>query len=191
MNNIFNDADNALHDTMLLELDFLRPHVDAFQEVACKEAIGAHSWAIEDFRKRASVSAFRIAAVCYNLYNISNELLPENERFSQCQIEENTAVIYNYCTYFILTALLDFCGNRYDNIKKEAIAAKDAIEGTSVPFFESLPNSFSRLFLSMEVKKRGFSASDKMFINKWLKQGRIEDLGDGSYRKIKKTTTTT
>ena len=186
MNNIFNEADNALHDTVLLDLDFLRPHVDAFQNVAKNEAVKAQSWAIEDFRKRSSLSAFRIAAICFNLYNISNELLPENERFSQCQIEENSITIYNYCAYFILNSMLDFYGNRYDKMMKKAGEVKAATEGHTVPLFDYLPDEFSRQFLAAEIKKIGFTTLDIVFINRWLKQGRIEDLGDNTYRKIKK-----
>lgn len=186
MNNIFDDENGGLHNTVLLNLDFLRPHVEAFQEVARKEAIDAQSWAVEDFRKRSSLSAFRIAAICFNLYNLSNELLPENKRFSQWLIEKNTTVIYNFCAYFTLNSVLGFYGNKYDNIIKKAKEIKAATEGTVVPIFDTLPDTFSKQRLENEIEKAELSSPARSFISKWLKQDRIEDLGDNTYRKIKK-----
>lgn len=184
MNNIFDDENNSLHDTVLLDLGFLYPHASAFQNVVAKEAIETQSRAIDTFRKRSSVSAFRIAAICYNLYKISNEILPECKRFSTSDIEANTIAIYNYCAYFILNSILDFCGNRYDDlIEKMEVKKKKENKQT---LYDFMPDTFTKDELSAAVDADSIKTPARTFISKWLKQGRIEDLGDGSYRKIKK-----
>jgi hypothetical protein len=184
INNIFDDENNSLHDTVLLDLGFLYPHVDAFQNVVAKEAIETQSRAIDTFRKRSSVSAFRIAAICYNLYKISNEILPECKRFSTSDIEANTIAIYNYCAYFILNSILDFCGNRYDDmIEKMEVKKKKENKQT---LYDFMPDFFSKAELDAAIEAEAINTPVRVFISKWIKQGRLEDLGDNTYRKIKK-----
>ena len=184
INNIFDDENNVLKDTVQPDLGFLYHHVNNFQEVAAAEAVKTRSKAIDTFRKRSSVSAFRIAAICFNLYNISNELLPEGQRFSTADIEAATVAIYNYCAFFILNSILDFCGNRYDSLQEQIeVEAKKENKQT---LYDFMPDFFSKAELDAAIESEAINTPVRVFISKWIKQGRLEDLGDNTYRKIKK-----
>jgi hypothetical protein len=83
-----------------------------------------------------------------------------------------------------LNSILDFCGNRYDDlIEKMEVKKKKENKQT---LYDFMPDSFSKAELDAAIEAEAINTPVRVFISKWLKQGRIEDLGDNTYRKIKK-----
>lgn len=184
MNNIFADDGEALQPTIEQDMSFLMEDILEFQEEAKAEAIDKESWAIDIFRKRASVSAFRIAAICKYLYDISNEILPADERFSDSQITEYTKAIYKYSAYFVLCGILRRYGNRCEKLyQKEKEIMHSEGKHTLI---DLLPDVFDKDMLETEIKESMLKTPSRVFISRWIKTGKVQQMDDGRYRKATK-----
>ena len=180
INNIFDDEAGTLKETVPMDMDFLTPHVELFQATAKQEAVCSQSWAIDMLRKRASLSAFRVAAICYNLYNISNELLPVAERFSDKEIEKFATDIYTYTAYHTLNTSLQRYGNFADSLK-DSIKQRQSRERT--PLYNILPKVFTKAELETEIVKTDNKTPARVYIYKWLNADRIRAVGPDKYEK--------
>lgn len=85
-----------------------------------KEASLSGSQALDVFRKRSSVSAFRIAALCQYLYQLSPEY--NSGKMDGETIHKLVRKIYLYMAEYILESMLTRWGKRFEelNTKREA-----------------------------------------------------------------------
>ena len=146
------------------------------------EATLSGSQALDVFRKRSSVSAFRIAALCQYLYELSPEYY--SGAMDEAIIQKRVKQIYLYMAEYILQNMLDRWGKRFEelNAKREA----EQKHGPKENLFDQLTETFTREQLNLQIEKQGKVTPDKVFINRWKKLRVIEIIDKNTFRKIKK-----
>ena len=173
------DNDGGLQPTYELDMSWLDKTVCKWVRDKGKEATLSGNQALDVFRKRSSVSAFRIAALCQYLYMMeeSMSVVPDN-------IRRFVKQIYLYMAEYILQAMLDRWGKRFEdlNSKREA----ESKTGPAVSIFDQLTDTFTREQLNLLIEKTGKSTPDKIFICRWKKLRVIEIIDKNTFRKVKK-----
>jgi hypothetical protein len=186
------DNDGGLQPTVDLDMSWLDKTVFIWVRGKGNEATLSGSQALDVFRKRSSVSAFRIAALCQYLYmqeissspasrdsakNEASSVLPDN-------IRRFVKQIYLYMAEYILQAMLDRWGKRFEelNAKREA----EQKPGPKENLFDQLTETFTREQLNLLIEKQGKVTPDKVFINRWKKLRVIEIIDKNTFRKVKK-----
>lgn len=186
------DNDGGLQPTVDLDMSWLDKTVCKWVRGKGNEATLSGSQALDVFRKRSSVSAFRIAALCQYLYmmeissspasrdsakNEASSVLPDN-------IRRFVKQIYLYMAEYILQAMLDRWGKRFEelNAKREA----ELKPGPKENLFDQLTETFTREQLNLLIEKQGKVTPDKVFINRWKKLRVIEIIDKNTFRKVKK-----
>ena len=186
------DNDGGLQPTVDLDMSWLDKTVCKWVRGKGDEATLSGSQALDVFRKRSSVSAFRIAALCQYLYmmeissspasrdsakNETSSVLPDN-------IRRFVKQIYLYMAEYILQAMLDRWGKRFEelNAKREA----ELKPGPKENLFDQLTETFTREQLNLLIEKQGKVTPDKVFINRWKKLRVIEIIDKNTFRKVKK-----
>ena len=173
------DNDGGLQPTYELDMSWLDKTVCKWVRGKGDEATLSGSQALDVFRKRSSVSAFRIAALCQYLYmqEESMSVVPDN-------IRRFVKQIYLYMAEYILQAMLDRWGKRFEelNAKREA----ELKPGPKENLFDQLTETFTREQLNLLIEKQGKVTPDKVFINRWKKLRVIEIIDKNTFRKVKK-----
>ena len=186
------DNDGGLQPTVDLDMSWLDKTVCKWVRGKGNEATLSGSQALDVFRKRSSVSAFRIAALCQYLYmmeissspasrdsakNEASSVLPDN-------IRRFVKQIYLYMAEYILQAMLDRWGKRFEelNARREA----EQKPGPKENLFDQLTETFTREQLNLLIEKQGKVTPDKVFINRWKKLRVIEIIDKNTFRKVKK-----
>ena len=173
------DNDGGLQPTVDLDMSWLDKTVCKWVRGKGDEATLSGSQALDVFRKRSSVSAFRIAALCQYLYmqEESMSVVPDN-------IRRFVKQIYLYMAEYILQAMLDRWGKRFEelNAKREA----ELKPGPKENLFDQLTETFTREQLNLLIEKQGKVTPDKVFINRWKKLRVIEIIDKNTFRKVKK-----
>lgn len=162
--------DGTLGPEIHLDLGFLTDTVKKW----CKEksllAVKTGSMAVDTFFKRSSVSAFRIAALCYYLYQL--------EGTKNC--EKNVKRIYRAMAEYTLNSFLRTFGQRYDNLQSKHSQEEQPV---SLSLFDNLPERFTRQELNVAIEKLCLITKDAVFISKWLKKGLIRRITKTEFEK--------
>ena len=186
------DNDGGLQPTYELDMSWLDKTVCKWVRDKGKEATLSGNQALDVFRKRSSVSAFRIAALCQYLYMMEISSSPasrdsaKNEASSVFpdNIRRFVKQIYLFMAEYILQAMLDRWGKRFEelNAKREA----ELKPGPKESLFDCLTDTFTREQLNLLIEKQGKVTPDKVFLNRWKKLRVIEIIDKNTFRKIKK-----
>ena len=99
-------------------------------------------------------------------------------------IRHRVKQIYLYMAEYILQAMLDRWGKRFEelNAKREA----ELKPGPKENLFDQLTETFTREQLNLLIEKQGKVTPDKVFINRWKKLRVIEIIDKNTFRKVKK-----
>ena len=175
------DNDGGLQPTYELDMSWLDKTVCKWVRGKGNEATLSGSQALDVFRKRSSVSAFRIAALCQYLYGM--EIKNEKLKIQNEVIQKRVRQIYLYMAEYILQAMLDRWGKRFEelNAKREA----ELKPGPKENLFDQLTETFTREQLNLLIEKQGKVTPDKVFINRWKKLRVIEIIDKNTFRKLK------
>ena len=186
------DNDGGLQPTVDLDMSWLDKTVCKWVRDKGKEATLSGNQALDVFRKRSSVSAFRIAALCQYLYMMEISSSPasrdsaKNEASSigSDSIRHRVKQIYLFMAEYILQNMLERWGKRFEelNAKREA----EQKPGPKENLFDCLTETFTREQLNLLIEKQGKVTPDKVFINRWKKLRVIEIIDKNTFRKIKK-----
>ena len=183
------DNDGGLQPTADLDMSWLDKTVCKWVRGKGNEATLSGSQALDVFRKRSSVSAFRIAALCQYLYMMECPApagIPADKALSVVpdNIRRFVKQIYIYMAEYILQAMLDRWGKRFEelNAKREA----EQKPGPKENLFDQLTETFTREQLNLLIEKQGKVTPDKVFINRWKKLRVIEIIDKNTFRKVKK-----
>jgi len=112
------------------------------------------------FYKRASVSAFRMAALLYFLWGMDEKSRPKVSRF------------YRFMAQYILDGLMAKWGKRYEQMHKN----EEGEETTRIPLYDQLPQRFTRDQLREMVVKLDLTCPVRTFIFKWRHAKLIYDV---------------
>lgn len=169
------DNDGGLQPTFDLDMSWLDKTVCKWVRGKGKEATLSGSQALDVFRKRSSVSAFRIASLCQYLY-----MMEEN----QTSIQRRVKQIYLFMAEYILQAMLDRWGKRFEDLNTKREAEQKA--GPKESLFDCLTETFTREQLNILIEKQGKVTPDKVFLCRWKKLRVIEVIDKNTFRKLKK-----
>lgn len=177
------DNDGGLQPTVDLDMSWLDKTVCRWVRGKGNEATLSGSQALDVFRKRSSVSAFRIAALCQYLYQLEDN----GERLAvsgyRDLIRKRVRQIYLYMAEYILQAMLDRWGKRFEelNAKREA----EQKPGPKENLFDQLTETFTREQLNLLIEKQGKVTPDKVFINRWKKLRVIKIIDKNTFMKLR------
>lgn len=183
------DENDDLQPQIYLDMRWLDNHCKKFLKDKADEYSLSGNDAIKVFRKRASVSAFRIAALCYYLYSFEWEFDPRegatNENIAKMKRARNLCKkVYNFMAEYIIKGLLNRWGQRYNELNK---SRQEANQPTS-ELFSLLPDEFTREDLKAAIDKVHCTSPVKSFIYRWGPKfmNIIEKIDKNHFRKIKK-----
>lgn len=176
------DNDGGLQPTYELDMSWLDKTVCKWVRDKGKEATLSGNQALDVFRKRSSVSAFRVAALCQYLYGM--ELMSErmNELTNEV-IQKRVRQIYLFMAEYILQNMLDRWGKRFEDLNSKREAEQKP--GPKENLFDCLTETFTREQLNLLIEKQGKVTPDKVFLNRWKKLRVIEIIDKNTFRKLK------
>lgn len=171
------DGDGTLQPTLDLDMSWLDKTVCRWVRNKGNEATLSGSLALDVFRKRSSVSAFRIAALCQYLYQL------EAMSIGSDSIRHRVKQIYLFMAEYILQNMLNRWGKKFEelNAKREG----EQKHGPKENLFDQLTETFTREQLNVLIEKQGKVTPDKVFINRWKKLKVIEIIDKNTFKKVK------
>ncbi len=191
--------EGALKETFLLDTSWIDRDVRRWCQQKGKEALQSGSTAIDVFRKRASVSAFRIMSLCYYLYlleaGVSSSKIqdPSPETWNMehgthlepgtcSQIQRKCRKIYNFFADYILRMLLSRWGKTFEDLQARRI---DLTADTSRPkLIDRLPREFSRDQLRALIQEAQVATPDRVLVSQWKANHWIEEKDKFQYLKL-------
>ena len=190
--------EGALRDEMLLDTSWIERDVRRWCQQKGREALQSGSAAIDVFRKRASVSAFRIMALCYYLYQLD----PSSKFQAPSELEHGTwsstlslrssknlklaqkrcRKIYLYFADYILGMLLRRWGKTFEDLQARRV---DLTADTGRPkLIDRLPRDFTRDQLRALIQEQQVATPDRVLISQWKANHWIEETGKFQYKKL-------
>ena len=187
-------SDGALRDEMLLDTSWIERDVRRWCQQKGREALQSGSAAIDVFRKRASVSAFRIMALCYYLYSIDASSKFKDQSSKQGgstlnlepgtlnHIQRRCRKIYLFFADYILRMLLRRWGKTFEDLQARRI---DLTADTGRPkLIDRLPREFSRDQLRALIQEQQVATPDRVLVSQWKANHWIEEKDKFQYLKL-------
>ncbi len=168
--------DDQLQPTVTLDTQWLDKTVCQWVRAKAKEASLSGNRALDVFRKRSSVSAFRVAALCQYLYELEGSLSTED-------IQKRVRQIYLFMADYILDGMMERWGKRFEelNTKRD----QENKPGPKTVLFDQLSETFNRSQLRSLIEQQGKTTPDKVFLSQWKKLRVIEEIEKDVYKKLK------
>ena len=167
-------SEGALQPEMHLDTGWIERDVRRWCTDKGKEALQTGSSAVDVFRKRSSVSAFRAMAICYYLYLL--EGTPEPLAQKRCRR------IYLWMADYVLTMLLKRWGKKFEELQAKR---EDTIMDSGRPkLIDRLSKEFSRDQLRNLIVELKVASPDRVLISQWKANRWIEQIDKFQYRKL-------
>lgn len=147
--------EGLLQPTHQVEMDWLFKEVNAWCEAQRKQVLRTDSNALNSFYKRASVSAFRLATMCYYLWG---------EAAGGAEAKKAVTRFYSFMAQYILDGLMSRWGARYEQLHQKR---KEPQEEPQVTIYASLPDRFTREELRARLAMLGRKTDARVFLCKW------------------------
>lgn len=183
-------SDGALRDEMLLDTSWIERDVRRWCQQKGREALQSGSAAIDVFRKRASVSAFRIMALCYYMYQLEASSKFKDQSSNTWNLEPGTLnyiqrrcrKIYLFFADYILRMLLRRWGKTFEDLQARRI---DLTADTGRPkLIDRLPREFSRDQLRALIQEQQVATPDRVLVSQWKANHWIEETDKFLYKKL-------
>lgn len=145
--------DDLLQPTHLIDMEWINNAVRKWCQEQRHIVLKTGSRAHNCFYKRSSVSAWRMATLCYHLWGETEACRGKVIKF------------YRFMAQYILDGLLSQWGKQYDEMHKHD---DDVDSGKIIPFYDQVPHQFSRDQLQELTTKLGLSPA-RVFLSKWRK----------------------
>lgn len=174
------DADGNLRPIRRLDTSWLDKDVRKWCVSKGQEALQCGSYAIDVFRKRASVSAFRIAALCYYLY-----LLEEGDPINHQPYtihQKRCRRIYYFMADYILSTLLKRWGKTFEELQSKRF--EGIAESSRPKLIDRLGKDFTRDQLRALIQELKVATPDRVLISQWKANKWIEQTDKFQYRKL-------
>lgn len=186
--------EGALREEMHLDTSWIERDVRRWCQQKGKEALQSGSAALDVFRKRASVSAFRIMALCYYLYSIDASSKFKDQSSMQGgstlnlepgtlnHIQRRCRKIYHFMADYILSMLLKRWGKSFEVLQARRV---DLTADTGRPkLIDRLPTVFSRDQLRALITEQQVATPDRILISQWKANHWIEETEKFLYKKL-------
>ena len=145
--------DDLIQPTHDIPVEWLSLPVRKWCDEQRQQVLKTGSRALNCFYKRSSVSAWRMACMCYHLWDEDPEQRAHVVKF------------YRFMANYILDGLMAKWGKQYEQMHK----GDSDDEGNRVTLYDQLPKQFSRDQLRELIVKLDLSSPDRIFIAKWKK----------------------
>ena len=154
----------------MVDMSWIMPTIDEFEEEQCKKAALALDPARDTFRRRVGVRGFRLALLCTTLYpTLSNKA---------------QSVIINFVKWWMrvdIENILKLLGEKYNE------QAKKVMGFVNQDVFAELPDTFSKNDIVAVLRKQNKKSKVYDVVYRWKKIDAIEELPEkGNYKKKKK-----
>lgn len=143
--------DGTLQPIHEVDMSWLDDDIRSWCEEQREQVLKTGSRALNCFYKRSSVSAFRMATLCYHLWG-------ENE-----SARKHVSRFYLYMANYILQGLMSRWGKRFEDMQQR----DNSEDGPKVALYDQLPKEFSRDQLRELIVKLDLSTPARVFISKW------------------------
>lgn len=176
------DADGGLIPTVQLDTAWLDKTVCAWVRAKGKEASLSGNRALDVFRRRSSVSAFRVAALCQYLYELETGGRI-NTTCTDATIQKRVRQIYLFMADYILDGMMERWGKRFEelNTKRE----NENRPGPRNILYDQLSDTFNREQLRALLEQQGKATPVKVFLSQWKKLRVIEEIEKDVFKKLK------
>lgn len=185
------DSDGGLRPTQMLDTSWLNRYIDQFTDRMCKkikemQLQGVQGYrALDAFRKRASVNAFRSVGLIYYLYQVENRMADAKMEGTVHRDEEQIRRLCIKAYKFLCTYCLNSAINRWGKFYEEYYAKKK--QGAKIdqrkPLIEQLTDTFTRDQLIALIEKNGLDTEARFFLSQWKAKGLISKVRKNVYRK--------
>lgn len=169
--------DGTLQPEKYLDMQWIDSTVADWCRAKGHEALLKGYTALDVFRKRASVNAYRMTALCYYLYQLQGTA--ESKARRCCK------KLYTFLAEYCLHTLLEMWGERFEEIHKKSSRRQKQVRFPGI--YALLPERFSRQMLYDLVEASDLCTSGRKFLYLWTKSGDIEHVENDLYRKTHKT----
>lgn len=169
--------EGALQPENFIDMSWIDKTVRTWCQQKGHEASLTGSTSLDVFRKRSSVSAYRVASLCYYLYQLEGVL-------SESAIRNRCKLIYAYMSEFILFNLRSRWGKKFEELNSKRYVEQQTKRDPGV--FALLTDEFSRDQLKVLIKQQELTTPARMFIYMWTQSGDIVALDKDHFRKVKK-----
>ena len=182
--------EGALKDELYLDTSWIERDVRRWCQQKGKEALQTGSSALDVFRKRSSVSAYRIMALCYYLYlleageSLNPQPKVDGQRESQLSslIQRRCRKIYQFMADYILRMLLTRWGKTFEDLQARRV---DLSADTGRPkLIDRLPREFSRDQLRALIQEAQVATPDRILVSQWKANHWIEESDHFLYKKL-------
>lgn len=169
--------EGALQPEKFIDMSWIDKTVRSWCQQKGHEASLTGSTSLDVFRKRSSVSAYRVASLCYYLYQLEGVL-------SESAIRNRCKLIYAYMSEFILFNLRSRWGKKFEELNSKRYVEQQTKRDPGV--FALLTDEFSRDQLKVLIKQQELTTPARMFIYMWTQSGDIVALDKDHFRKVRK-----
>ena len=174
MNETYDDND-GLRPVVEVDMSWLDKTVCKWIKQKGREAALSGNKSLDVFRKRSSVTAFRIAALCYYLYRLEGAYCDE-------KIQKLSRQIYLYMAEFTLNSMLNRWGKSFTELNQKRDLSH-AVESKPI-LFEQLTSPFSRDQLNLKIEELGLTTPARAFIYMWRKMKVIREIDKNTFEKL-------
>ena len=191
------DGDGTLKPTVNLDMSWLDKTVCKWVREKGKEASLSGNYALDVFRKRSSVSAFRIAALCQYLYMMEENPTAKRSNSDSGQtgaagltatrsiseaVCRKVRQIYLFMADYILQSMLERWGNRFETLNNKREKENRPRQQNSL--FNQLSETFNRAQLRAIIEQQGKTTPERVFICQWKKMHVIEIIDKDTFKKL-------
>ena len=183
--------EGALKDELYLDTSWIDRDVRRWCQQKGKEALQTGSSSLDVFRKRASVSAFRIMSLCYYLYLLEANSAPEPvegkkslhpQPSALSLIQRKCRKLYNFFADYILKMLLRRWGRTFEDLQAKRV---NLSADTGRPkLIDRLPKEFSRDQLRALIQEAQVATPDRILVSQWKANHWIEETDKFLYKKL-------
>lgn len=145
--------EGQLQPTRVVDMDWLFDDVESWCQEQRTKVLKTGSRSLNCFYKRSSVSAFRLATMCYYLFG------------EDAKARQKVARFYLFMAQYILDGLMKRWGKKYEQLQPEP----EDSESSQAPIYDQLPKQFSRDQLRELINKLQLGTKARQFIFKWKK----------------------
>ena len=191
------DGDGMLKPIVNLDMSWLDKTVCKWVREKGKEATLSGNYALDVFRKRSSVSAFRIAALCQYLYMMEENPTAKRSNSESGQtgaagltatrsnseaVRKFVKQIYLFMADYILQSMLERWGNRFETLNNKREKENRPRQQNSL--FNQLSETFNRAQLRAIIEQQGKTTPERVFICQWKKMHVIEIIDKDTFKKL-------
>jgi hypothetical protein len=172
------DEDGGLQPVVDLDMSWLNKTICRWIKEKGHEAALSGNKSLDVFRKRSSVTAFRVAALCYYLYGLEGA-------YSEEKMQRLCKKIYLYMAEYTLNSMLNRWGKSFDELNQK----RDMSHMVQVKpvLFEQLTSTFTRDQLKLKIEELGLTTPAKVFLCMWRKMRVIREVDKNTFEKLSTT----